>query len=52
MYADDLTLIANNITDLQAMLKIVFSYSVQWYYQLNAQMSAILLSGESAATRA
>ena len=34
------------------MLEIVSSYSVQWRYQLNAQKSAILVFGESAATRA
>ena len=39
MYADDLALIANSSTDLQAMLKIVFSFSVQWRYQLNAPRS-------------
>ena len=38
--------------DLQAMLEIVFSYSVQWRYQLNAQKSAIQIFGESAASRA
>ncbi|CAI8043785.1 hypothetical protein GBAR_LOCUS24293, partial [Geodia barretti] len=52
MYADDLALIANSSSDLQAMLEIVFSYSVQWRYQLNAQKSAIQIFGESAATRA
>ena len=52
MYADDLALIANSSTDLQAMLEIVFSYSVQWRYQLNAQKSAIQIFGESAATHA
>ena len=52
MYADDLALIANSSTDLQAMLEIVFSYSVQWRYQLNAQKSVILIFGESAATLA
>ena len=42
MYANDLALlIATSSTDLQAMLEIVFLYSVQWRYQLNAQKSAI-----------
>jgi hypothetical protein len=49
MYADDLALIANSSTDLQAMLEIVFLYSVQWCYQLNIPKSAILIFGESAA---
>ena len=53
MCMDDLALIANSSTDLQAMLEIVFPYSVQWRcYQLNAHKSAILIFGESATTHA
>ena len=42
----------NSSTDLQAMLEIVFSYSVQWCYRLNAQKSAIQIFAESAASHA
>ena len=52
MYADDLALISHSSSDLQSMLDIVSTYAWQWRYSLNADKSAIVVIGESPATRA
>ena len=51
MYADDLALIAESNTALQAMLNLVYNFSLEWHYQLNALKSAVLVFGESASSR-
>ena len=51
MHADDLALIAESNTALQAMLNLVYNFSLKWYYQLNALKSAVLVFGESASSR-
>ena len=52
MYADDLALIADSPSDLQAMLDIVSSYACKWRYRFNAQKSAIMVFGEAPRSRA
>ena len=51
MYADDLTLICNSASDLQAMLLIVSEYATTWRYSFNASKSSILVFGESPSSR-
>ena len=52
MYADDLALISHSNSDLQSMLDIVSTYAQKWRYNSNADKSAIVLIGESPASRA
>ena len=52
MFADDLALIADSPEELQSMINIVHNYSTAWRYHLNAHKSAILVIGESPASRA
>ena len=51
MYADDLALICDSPSDLQAMLDIVSSYALFWRYQINADKSCIMVFGESPQSR-
>ena len=51
MYADDLALICDSPTDLQAMLNIVSSYASFWRYKINADKSCIMVFGESPQSR-
>ena len=51
MYADDLTLICNSASVLQAMLVIVSEYATTWRYSFNASKSSILVFGESPSSR-
>ena len=48
----DLALISHSSSDLQNMLHIVSTYARQWWYSLNADKSAIVVIGESPASRA
>ena len=50
MYADNLAVIAESNTALQAMLNLVYNFSLQWHYQLQAQKSAVLVFGQSASS--
>ena len=51
MYADDLALICDSPTDLQAMLNIVSSYASFWRYKINADKSCIMVFRESPQSR-
>ena len=51
MYADDIALVADSPSFLQAMLDIVHTYAQNWRYQLNSVKSVAMVIGETAATR-
>ena len=51
MFADDLALVSESVSDLQSMLNIVTHYATTWRYKLNASKSSILVIGESNRSR-
>ena len=50
-YADDMSLVASSMTDLQGMLDIVAKYAKQWCYTFNAKKSKVMVFGKSMASR-
>ena len=51
MFADDLALVSESVSDLQSILNIVTHYANTWRYKLNASKSSILVIGESKRSR-
>ena len=47
MYADNSTIVADFLQELQSMFNIASAYSSRWRYQLNASKSFVVVIGET-----